>query len=181
MWRVTSCGVPLVCCWSSDNITWGPAAHSYQSLRFERVRGIATPPPPRLYRCTRQLWVMSAFPFVSLSNQEADFWDQLPVWRSERCWSVSVSGIWLGSGCCVCQCGQTVPTAEDGRQTFRRQWEHQCILTQITPPKRLAILRENVTVIYMAYTTVHHVLSWTFICEWNQMFLRGFRFKEDNT
>lgn len=46
MWRVTSCGVPLVCCWSSDNITWGPAAHSYQSLRFERVRGIATPPAP---------------------------------------------------------------------------------------------------------------------------------------
>lgn len=40
MWWGSSCGVSLLCSWSADNITGGPAAHTYQSLWFEWVRVI---------------------------------------------------------------------------------------------------------------------------------------------
>ncbi len=39
MWRRASCGVSLLRCRSSDNVPGGPAAHTYQSLWSERVRG----------------------------------------------------------------------------------------------------------------------------------------------
>lgn len=40
MWWGSTCRVSLLCRWSSDNITGGPAAHTNQSLWFKWVRVI---------------------------------------------------------------------------------------------------------------------------------------------
>lgn len=119
MWRGASCRVSLLCCWSSDNITGGPAAHTHQSLWSERVRVITLARPLSRHKSYLRLsqWQLQSvcqhFLFV-FQNQEAKLWDQLPFSRSERCWNVSVSGLWLGFGCCIRQCGQAISAAEDG-------------------------------------------------------------------
>ena len=61
MWSGASCGIPLLCCRSSDYITGGPSAHSDQSLWFERVRVL--PLPQLLHRHITRVSIFFLFVF----------------------------------------------------------------------------------------------------------------------
>lgn len=76
----TSCGVSLLCCWSSDNVTGGPAAYPHQSLRTQWVRSF------RLSRSNLKSWL--EWVLLNIFFLSSD-WEKTPKQTRKRNFSVS--------------------------------------------------------------------------------------------